>query len=232
VRAKFALHAPIDVAFIEETMGMDERIFGDGNDDRNFDDRNFDETNFEHRRVDSRPADDAGFHAEHPSHPDRTDRTTRGIRGYGARAERALEEPRNRQLLFLIGALVLATLLTLAIWQNSGTRGARRDFASARERVLEKEKEVAEARRLLAQRLAELRAVSAEADVEATKLGGVVEENVGGAIDDARLDGPPIGPSLDTPARTPANVRAPDTGADQVYYVRDEQGRFVPVDQP
>lgn len=169
--------------------------------------------------MDERNYDDSGVRYE--------DTGAHHERGHaGNRAERALEDPRNRQLLILIGGLILATLLALAIWQNSGTRGAKRDFSSARERVIEKEKEVADARRLLDQRVAELRAVSAEADVEATKLGGAVEQNIGGAIDEARVDAPAA------TGATAGTGRANEAGASQVYYVRDEQGRFVPVGRP
>jgi type II secretory pathway component PulM len=120
----------------------------------------------------------------------------------------ALRQPRTRQLLLVIGAVLLALLVIAAIWQGSGTRGAKRNLASANERVIEKQREVDEARRVLDEKIAELRALRADADVQATRLGGRVEEEVSGTVDEARLD--------------------PTT----VYYVRDRHGRFVPVTRP
>jgi FtsZ-interacting cell division protein ZipA len=117
----------------------------------------------------------------------------------------ALRHPRNRQLLLIVGALLLALLLIAAIWQSSGTRGAKKDLATANERVMEKQREVEDARRSLDEKLAELRALRADADVQATRLGGRVEEQVSGVVDEARLD--------------PATE----------YYVRDRNGRFVRV---
>jgi hypothetical protein len=152
------------------------------------------------------------------------------LRGEGARGARAIPHPseRNRNLLIIAGLALLALLLALAVWQNSGTRGAKHDYASANDRVLAKEREVEEARRTLDQRIAELRVVRAEADVQAAKLGNKVEQQVGGAIDDAR-------PNL--PAATPATAATgketdPYVGPAPVYYVRDQQGRFVPVTRP
>jgi hypothetical protein len=67
---------------------------------------------------------------------------------------------------------------------------------------------VDEARRQLEAKLAELRAVRAEADVEATRLGGAVDARVGDVIDDARAD------------------------AGTEYYVRNRDGEFVRVTRP
>jgi FtsZ-interacting cell division protein ZipA len=120
----------------------------------------------------------------------------------------ALREPRNRQLLIILGVIVLALLLLAAIWSTSGTRGAKHDLASANERVADKQREVDEARRTLDQKLAELRAVRAEADVQATKLGSAVDERVSGVVDEARPD------------------------ASTEYYVRNRNGEFVRVPRP
>jgi F0F1-type ATP synthase membrane subunit b/b' len=120
----------------------------------------------------------------------------------------ALRTPQNRRLLIILGASLLALLLVLALWQSTGTRGARRNLAGATERVAEKQREVDEARRQLEAKLAELRAVRAEADVEATRLGGAVDARVGDVIDDARAD------------------------AGTEYYVRNRDGEFVRVTRP
>lgn len=121
----------------------------------------------------------------------------------------ALRQPHNRQLLILIAVALLALLAILALWQTTGTRGAKHDLTSANDRVAAKQREVDDARRTLDQRIAELRAVRADADVQATKLGSAVDAQVDGAVND--------------PAGAPA---AP------VYYVRDRDGRFVPVARP
>jgi FtsZ-interacting cell division protein ZipA len=153
--------------------------------------------------------------------PIRGDATQRGARAVPHPAQR------NRNLLIIAGLALLALLLAIAVWQNSGTRGAKNDFASANEKVVAKEREVEDARRLLDQRIAELKVVRAEADVQAAKLGNKVEQQVGGAIDEARTDVPAA-------TSTPLTGRATDpyTGPAPVYYVRDQQGRFVPVTRP
>ncbi|HEV7990332.1 MAG TPA: hypothetical protein VGP25_00815 [Gemmatimonadaceae bacterium] len=153
--------------------------------------------------------------------PIRGDATHRGAHAVPHPSER------NRNLLIIAGLALLALLLALAIWQNSGTRGAKNDFASANERVLAKEREVDEARRTLDQRIAELRVVRAQADVQAARLGNKVEQQVGGAIDDARPDVPATNGAV-----LPGRATDPYTGPAPVYYVRDQQGRFVPVSRP
>lgn len=120
----------------------------------------------------------------------------------------ALREPRNRQILIIVGVVLLALLIMAALWQRSGTRGAKRDLASASGKVADKQREVDDARRVLEQKLAELRALRAEADVQATKLGATVDERVSGVVDDAR----------------------PDPAAE--YYVRNRRGEFVRVERP
>jgi hypothetical protein len=133
---------------------------------------------------------------------------------------------RHRNLLIIVGLALLALLLAIAVWQHSGTRGAKNDFASANERVVVKEREVDDARRLLDQRIAELKVVRAQADVQAAKLGNRVEQQVGGAIDEARTG------ATATNGAVPGRETDPYTGPAPVYYVRDQQGRFVPVTRP
>jgi len=134
---------------------------------------------------------------------------------------------RHRNLLIVVGLALLALLVAIAVWRNSGTRGAKNDFASANERVLAKERAVDDARRLLDQRIAELKVVRAEADVQAARLGNRVEQQVGGAIDEARTGVPAT-----NGAAAPGRETDPYTGPAPVYYVRDQQGRFVPVTRP
>ena len=145
--------------------------------------------------------------------------------------------PRNRQLLIIIGLATLALLLAFLVWQNSGTRGVKQDFASANDKVLAKEREVEEARRTLDQRIAELRVVRAEADVQAARLGNKVEQEVGGEIDEARVNvpvtpGAMTGAGVATGGASSGRATDPYTGPAPVYYVRDNQGRFVPVTRP
>lgn len=131
----------------------------------------------------------------------------------------ALTNPRNRQLLIIIGVVILSLLTALAIWQSSGTHGAKRDVAAANDKVMDKQKEVADAQRVLDQKIAELRALRAEADVQATKLGSVVERQIDGTVNNARVD-------------VPVNAAVLPAGGDvdeAQYYVRDRKGRFVPI---
>lgn len=136
----------------------------------------------------------------------------------------ALNQPRNRQLLIVVGLVILALLVIAALWQNAGTHGAKRDLAAANDKVLAKQKEVDEARRTLDTKLAELRVLRADVDAQATKLGAAVDEQVTGTVNDARV-GLPAAPvaggvangSIDEPV---------------IYYVRDRHGRFVPVARP
>lgn len=133
-----------------------------------------------------------------------------------------LTNPRNRQLLIIVGVVILALVVALAMWQNSGTHAAKRDVAAANDKVMDKQKEVDDARRVLDQKLVELRALRAEADVQATKLGGVVDRQIDGTVNDARVD-------------VPVNAAGVAVGGDASegqYYVRDRKGRFVPVTRP
>ena len=68
--------------------------------------------------------------------------------------------------------------------------GAKRDVAAANDNVMDRQKEVDDARRVLDQKLVELRALRAEADVQATKLGSVVDRQIDGTVNDARVDVP------------------------------------------
>ena len=130
-----------------------------------------------------------------------------------------ITNPRNRQLLIVVGVVILALIVAIAMWQNSGAHGAKRDVAAANDKVIDKQKEVADAQRVLDQKIAELRALRADADVQVTKLGSVVDRQIDGTVNDARVDVPVVPP-----------VVAPggDVGEGQ-YYVRDRKGRFVPV---
>ena len=130
-----------------------------------------------------------------------------------------LTNPRNRQLLIVVGVVILALIVAVAMWQNSGSHGAKRDVAAANDKVIDKQKEVVEAQRVLDQKIAELRAVRADADVQATKLGSVVDRQIDGTVNDARVD---------VPVAPPVASAGGDAGDGQ-YYVRDRKGRFVPV---
>ena len=170
-------------------------------------------------------------HDPYEHDPLRADATQRGPRAVPHPAQR------NKQLLIIVGLATLALLLAFLVWQNTGTRGVKQDFASANDKVLAKEREVEEARRKLDQRIAELRVVRAEADVQAARLGNKVEQQVGGAIDDARVDvpvaaGAVTGAGTVTSSAAPGRATDPYTGPAPVYYVRDNQGRFVPVTRP
>ena len=126
----------------------------------------------------------------------------------------ALREPRTRRLLIIIGAAVVALILIIAIWQTTGTHGAKRDLAAANDKVSEKQHEVDDARRVLDQKLAELRALQANADAQATKFGDAVDAKVANEVGDPQ----PAGAAVIDPA--------------QEYYVRDRRGRFVRVEAP
>ncbi|GAC1646988.1 MAG: hypothetical protein NVS4B3_00340 [Gemmatimonadaceae bacterium] len=89
----------------------------------------------------------------------------------------ALRDPRNRRTLIIAGGVLLVVLLLLAIWYGTGTNRAKHDLASANDRVTAKQHEVDDARITLDQKIAELRAAKAEADAEATKLGGAIERD-------------------------------------------------------
>ncbi len=136
----------------------------------------------------------------------------------------ALRQPRNRQLMIILGVALLALLAILAIWQTSGSHGARRDLSAANDRVSAKQREDDDALRTYQQKVAELRAVRADADVQATKLGSVVDRQVEGTVNEARVDAPA------DPAVAGAGEVAQEGPRD--YYVRDRHGRFVRVVAP
>jgi type II secretory pathway component PulM len=132
-----------------------------------------------------------------------------------------LRDPRSRQLLIILGVALLALFAIAAIWQTTGTRGAKHDLASANDRVVAKQREVDDARRQLDQRIAELRALRADADVQATKLGSAVDQQVNGVVTDA-------GTGVTSTAAGEIDLRDPATE----YYVRDRRGRFIRVTRP
>lgn len=80
----------------------------------------------------------------------------------------ALRDPR-RQMLLAGGILALVLVIVLATWYANPTNRARRALADANEHILDKQREVIDARRMLAQRIAELRAAQAEAQVQVTR---------------------------------------------------------------
>lgn len=132
-----------------------------------------------------------------------------------------LRDPKNRNLLIIAGVVLLALLIAAALWQTSGTHGARRDLSAANDHIMAKQKEVDDARAILDQKLSELRVARAEADAQATKLGSEVAQDVRGTTNDARItDGRAVdaGPIVVDPA--------------QQYYVRDRNGNFVRATRP
>lgn len=119
--------------------------------------------------------------------------------------ESVLRSPRGRPLILALGALLLL-LLMAAVYYGDPTNRARRELSAANERIADKQREVDDARRLLEQRLVELRAVRAQADVQATVYRGVLERE-GRPVRDTTVVGgevvlPPVAPS--------ANPNAPD----------------------
>jgi len=133
-----------------------------------------------------------------------------------------VQSSRNRQLLITLGVVIVAVIVGFAIWQTTGTHGAKRDVAAANARIADKQKEMNDARRVLDQKVAELRGLRAEADAEATKLGSTIARQVEGTVNDARVD---------LPADAGVSVSGGDVAAPE-YYVRDRYGRFVPVTRP
>lgn len=89
-------------------------------------------------------------------------------RGPAWRMPAALRDPR-RQLLLAGSALLLVVLVVALSWWANPTNRARRALAAANEHVLDKQRDVIDARRLLQQRIAELRAAQAEAQVQVTR---------------------------------------------------------------
>jgi hypothetical protein len=133
----------------------------------------------------------------------------------------ALRSPRNRQMLIMLGVVVLAIVIALAVWQSTGTHGAKRDLAAANDKVAAKQKEVDDALGVYRQKVAELRALRADADAKATTLGTTVDQRVNGVIQDGQADVPAAGVT-----------EVPGDAAAREYYVRDRHGRFVRVTPP
>jgi hypothetical protein len=86
----------------------------------------------------------------------------------------ALRDPRHR-LTLLAGAALLILLVVATAWYASPTNRARRALAAANQKIIDKQHEVIDARRMLAQRIAELRAAQAEAQVEVTRYQGALD---------------------------------------------------------
>lgn len=125
--------------------------------------------------------------------------------------ESALRGPRNRPLLLALGALLLLLLIAV-VWYGDPTNRARRELGEANARIVEKQREVDDARRLLEQRLVELRAVRAQADVQATVYRGVLEREGRPVVRDTTVVGgevmlPPVAPSANPNA--PPGSRVP-----------------------
>ena len=95
-------------------------------------------------------------------------------RGRGWTLPDALRDPRRR-LMLIAGAALLVLLVVLVAWYASPTNRARRALAAANQKIVDKQHEVQDARRLLAQRIAELRAAQAEAQVEVTRYQGALD---------------------------------------------------------
>lgn len=136
-------------------------------------------------------------------------------------------QPENRRLLIILGVAILALLLLFALWRSTGTHGAQRDLSAANAKVSDKQKEVDDALRTYQQRVAELRALRASADVEATKLDGAINQQVQSTVNDARVDVPVDAGASGGVAGSDAPLGATDAAPD--YYIRDRHGRFVRV---
>ena len=119
-----------------------------------------------------------------------------------------LRSPRGRPLLFALGALLLLLLIAV-VWYGDPANRARRELSAANARIVDKQREVDDARRLLEQRLVELRAVRAQADVQATVYRGVLEREGRPVRDTIAVGGevtlPPVAPN----ANPNANPNAP-----------------------
>jgi type II secretory pathway component PulM len=113
--------------------------------------------------------------------------------------EEALRDPRRR-LAIIGGAVLLVLVIVAGAWFADPTNRARRDLAHANERIVERQRAVEDARRMLTQRIAELRAAQAEADVQVARYQGALER----ATRPATLDSvSATGDVAPTPPRTP-----------------------------
>ena len=121
--------------------------------------------------------------------------------------ESVLRSPRGRPLLLALGALLLL-LLVAVVWYGNPENRARRELTEANARIVAKQREVDDARRLLEQRLVELRAVGAQADVQATVYRGVLEREGRPVVRDTMAVGgevllPPVAdPNVTAPPRS------------------------------
>jgi hypothetical protein len=129
-----------------------------------------------------------------------------------------LRSPRGRPMLLALGAL-LQLLLVAVVWYGDPTNRARRELSQANARIVDKQREVDDARRLLEQRLVELRAVRAQADVQATVYRGVMEREGRPVRDTVSVGGevmlPPVAPNANpnvnpnAPLPPPPGYRVP-----------------------
>ena len=126
-----------------------------------------------------------------------------------------VRSPRGRPLLLALGALLLVLLIAV-VWYGDPTNRARRELSAANERIVEKQREVDDARRLLEQRLVELRAVRAQADVQATVYRGVLEREGRPTRDTVAVGGevllPPVAPNANPNALPNQPPVAPPPG--------------------
>ncbi|MDF1504702.1 hypothetical protein [Roseisolibacter sp. H3M3-2] len=129
--------------------------------------------------------DDAGYEAPH-------------------RAQHARRRTGQRGLIAALGALLLV-LLVAGVWYGDDTNRARRELSAANARIADKQQEVDDARRLLERRLAELRAVRAEADVQATVYRGVLEREGRPVVADSAA----VGGEVMLPPQAPAPAAQP-----------------------
>lgn len=104
----------------------------------------------------------------------------------------------RRGLVAALAALLLVVLVA-AVWYGDDTNRARRELSAANARIADKQQEVDDARRLLERRLAELRAVRAEAEVQATVYRGVLEREGRPVVADSAV----LGGEVTLPAQAP-----------------------------
>ena len=111
---------------------------------------------------------------------------------------------------------MLAVFVLVAAWHNSGTNRAARELRAANEEIAERRRGVAEARELLEQRVAELRAAEAAAEARAARLdvervrSGARTTAVEGGEVDPLVGASPAGPAGDLESRTAASIRRSD----------------------
>lgn len=123
--------------------------------------------------------------------------------------EHAWRDPRRRMTI-IVGAALALLLVVLAAWYGSPTNRARRALADANARIVDKQHEVDDARRLLAQRIAELRAARAEADLQATRYQGALAHAAQSRSDSVVVDTTVMGGEVIAPGAvgpTPSPIR-------------------------